>query len=223
MRTKREKSTRHPGLITLVAKHSSVCAAIQIVLLVSSPALGTFAQSIHAFDPGDPIRTIAPIENILGAPDMATHPWESTGCIGHLGSVVVDMGAVGFCDIPGADDIFLWFGGWTDAGYREVVEGLKLEASIDGLQFHFVGELPKGNNVDPPVALFRESMDLAASGLPRARYLRISDTGTDQAYGGLELNAIEAKVPEPATIVMLGLGSLMFLKKRNKRGAKNCL
>ena len=202
--------------MTGLAKSSFILAVIPIVLLASTQALGVYAESIHEFNPGYPIRdSIAPIENILGPPDMAIHPWESGGSIGHLGAVVVDMGAAGFHDTPG-DDIFLWFGGWTDTGYYEVVEGLIVEASIDGSQFHFVGELPKGNNVYAPVPPFKSPMDLAASGLSHARYLRISDTGTDRTYAGLELNAIEA-VPEPATVFMLGLGSLAFLRKSRKR------
>jgi len=204
--------------MTTAAKNFFVLAVISIVLLASSQAFGVYAQSIYAFNPGNPIHTIAPIENILGPPDMTTNPWGSGAAIGHLGSVVVDMGAAGIYDVPG-DDIFLWFGGFTSTSYYEVVEGLVVEASINGSQFHYVGELPKGNNVSAPVPLFSKPMDLAVSGLSHARYLRISDTGTDYAFGGLELNAIEA-VPEPATIAMLGLGGLILMIKNRKNRVK---
>ena len=212
METEWKRDVRYSELMTEVAKSSFILAVIPIVLLASSQALGVYGESIYDFNPGNPIHSIAPIENILGPPDMTTDPWGSTAAIGHLGSVVVDMGAAGIYDVPG-DDIFLWFGGFTNTNYYEVVEGLIVEASINGSQFHYVGELSKGNNVSAPVPPFSRPMDLAVSGLSHARYLRISDTGTDGAFGGLELNAIEA-VPEPATIAMLGLGSLMFLRRR---------
>jgi hypothetical protein len=179
------------------------------ILLTSTIALGSFAQSIVSFAPGNPRYEDAPIGNILGPPDEGTNWWEVQGSIGHFGSVIVDMGAEGFVDVPGPD-IFFWFGGFTDS---EVVEGFMVWASAAGSLFHFVASLPKEAEIPGPVPLFSKSVDMAPSGITFARYLWITDMGTDQQYGGLELNAIEV-APEPATLCLLGLGVLSLLRRK---------
>ena len=185
---------------------------ISALALSPSRAWGGYAQSIESFTPGSPIHSIAPIENILGAPDTTYNPWDSTGSIGHMGSVTVDMGQTGFTDVPG-DDIFLWYGGFTTPSYNEVLEGCRVEVSMDGLEFFFVGELPYGGIVGSPVAPLSRGLDISDSGLAHARYIRVWDTGTDVDAGGLELNAIEA-IPEPMTLSLLALGGLAMLRRR---------
>ena len=180
-------------------------------LLTSGVASGSFAQSIVSFTPGDPYYADAPIENILGPPDEG-HNWrEVQGSIGHLGSVVVDMGQ-SFHDVLGPDLLF-WLGGFIET--FEVVEGFKVEASTDGSDFHLLATLPKeGDRINGPVPLFSRSVDLAPSSITY-RYLRITDTGTDQEFRGVELNAIEV-VPEPASITFFGLGMLYISLRRRK-------
>lgn len=183
------------------------------ILLTSAVALGSFAQSIVSFTPGDPYWADAPIENILGPSDEGYGWREVQGSIGHLGSVVVDMGEAGFVDISGPD-IFFWFGGYTEIQVvGEVVEGFQVEASENGSQFHLVAELPRGEEIPCPVPLFSIPVDMAPSGIAFARYLRITDTGTDYDFRGLELNAIEA-IPEPASLLLLGLGAVLLRKRR---------
>jgi hypothetical protein len=181
--------------------------------LISSRAMGVYAQSIYQFSPGSPNWPDAPIENILGAPDTAEGWRDCQGGIGHLGWVIVDMGAGGIYDVSG-EDIFLWFGGFNSS--FEVVEALKVEASIDGSQFYLVGSLPAGSTIEAPVPLFSQSMDLGNSGLSHARYLKIYDMGSDETYCGLELNAVEG-VPEPATVLLLSAGLLALRKRRKVR------
>jgi hypothetical protein len=184
---------------------------ILVLLLTSGVASGSFAQSIVSFTPGDPYYLDAPIENILGPPDEG-HNWrEVQGSIGHLGSVVVDMGQ-SFHDVLGPDLLF-WFGGFEET--FEVVEGFLVEVSVDGSEFDLVPVLPKeGDRINGPVPLFSRSVDLAPSSIIY-RYLRITDTGTDQEFRGVELNAIEV-IPEPATFLLFGLGGLALLRKHIK-------
>lgn len=205
---------RIDGMKRISTKKMLLSVIIFCFLLITSRALGVYAQSIYQFNPGDPIWPDAPIENILGAPDITENWRQCQGSIGHNGSVVVDMGVGGIYDVPG-DDIFLWFGGFNSS--FEVVEGLQVFASSNGTDYFFVGELPKGDTIDAPVPLFARTMDLGTSGLSQARYLKITDTGTDEQYSGLELNAIEG-VPEPATILLLGAG--LFAFSRERKGQK---
>jgi len=182
------------------------------ILLTSRLAFASFAQDIIAFTPGNPYFPDAPIRNLLGPPDEAYNWRQVLGSIGHLGSVVVDMGEQGIVDVAGPD-IFLWHGGFADS--FAVIEGLQIEVSEDGSLFHLVAVLPEQDVIYPPVPLFSRPVDIAPTGLSVARFLRITDTGTDPEYYGLELNAIEA-IPEPATTALLGLGGLVLLRRRQK-------
>ena len=182
------------------------------ILLTSRLALASFAQDIIAFTPGTPYFPDAPIENLLGPPDEAYNWRRVLGSIGHLGSVVVDMGERGIVNVAGPD-IFLWHGGFADS--FAVIEGFQIEVSTDGSLFHLVAVLPEQDVIYPPVPLFSRPIDMAPSRLPAARFLRITDAGTDPEHYGLELNAIEA-IPEPATTGLLALGGLVLLRRRKK-------
>ncbi|MGD1042469.1 MAG: PEP-CTERM sorting domain-containing protein [Sedimentisphaerales bacterium] len=185
-----------------------------LVLLTSTVAFGSYAQSIVSFAPGSSHDVSAPITNILGAPDIGSYWQNVQGSIGNFGSVIVDMGAAGFANVPGPDILF-WFGGSTDSG---VVDGFMVWVSADVSTFHFVTSLPKEDTVPgPPGSLFSRSVDIASSGLTSARYIWITDMGTDQQGGGLKLNAIEVApevIPEPVTICLLGLGALGLLRRK---------
>jgi hypothetical protein len=191
---------------------------VLLILLTSAAAFGSYAQSIVSFARGDPCYPNAPIEHILGPPDTGYNWREVQGSIGHFGSVVVDMGEEGFIDVPGPDILF-YFGGYSEIqAVGEVFEGFQVEASADGSLFYFVDELLKAGTISCPVPLFARPVDMAPSGISFARYLRITDTGTDYEFGGLELNAIQAiqEAPEPATLLLLGFGGLSLLRKRRK-------
>ena len=180
---------------------------ILLVLLTSTVVLGSYAQSVVSFASGSPHNGSAPITNILGAPDSGLNWWNVQGSIGNFGSVIVDMGAV----VPGPN-IRFWFGGSADSG---VVDGFMVWASAgDSTTFHFVASLPKETTVPgPPGSLFSRSVDMTSSGITSARYIWVTDMGTDQQGGGLKLNAIEI-IPEPATMCLFGLGGLVLLRKK---------
>jgi hypothetical protein len=182
---------------------------ILFVLLTSTVAFGSYAQSIVSVAPGISHDVSAPIENILGAPDTGTNWQDVQGSIGSFGSVIVDMGAAGFTDGPG-NDITFWFGG---SGDSEVVEGFMVWISANGKDFSFVTSLPKEAEIPGPVPLFTRSVDIASTGLASARYIWVTDMGTDLSGGGFELNAIEVN-PEPATLCLLGFGALNLLRRR---------
>jgi hypothetical protein len=201
---------------TILSKNSVlVFGGVLLILLTSAAAFGSYAQSIVSFAPGNPRYEDAPIEHILGPPDVGYNWREVQGSIGHFGSVVVDMGEEGFVDVPGPD-ISFWFGGFEVT--KEYVEGFRVWASADGSLFYFVAELAKEAEIPGPVPLFSRDVDMAPSGLSFARYLWVTDTGTDQEFGGLELNAIQTiqESPEPATLFLLGLGGLALLRKQRK-------
>ncbi|MDM8008123.1 MAG: PEP-CTERM sorting domain-containing protein [Phycisphaerae bacterium] len=192
-----------------------VTVGLVLAALFPELSLGSYAQSVVEFIPGDPYFPDAPIENILGAPDTAPGWTSVQGSIGNLGVVVVDMGAEGVRDLPGNDLIF-WFGGFSDA--REIFEGFRVEASIDGAAFFLAADVPPSADIWPPVPLTPVYVEMGQSGLPYARYLRITDLGTDtgHVHAGLELNAIEG-LPEPSAIMLLMLGGLVVLQRRARR------
>lgn len=184
---------------------------ILFILLTSTVAFGSYAQSIVSVAPGLSHDVTVPIENVLGAPDVGTSWQDVEGSIGSFGSVIVDMGVAGFTDGPGTDITF-WFGGSPDS---EVVEGFMVWISANGKDFSFVTSLPKEPEVPGPVSLFTRSVDISSTGLAFARYIWVTDMGTDLTGGGFELNAIEV-IPEPATLCLLGFGALNLLRRRRR-------
>lgn len=129
----------------------------------------------------------AAIQNLLGPPDEGD--WAAVlGSIGHNGLVVVDFGGRLVEDGPGPDLLF-WVGGFADAD--EMIEGFRVEGSLDGQSFEYIAEISLQGRIPPPIPL--TAMQLDMQGKSPFRQLRITDIGTDPEYGGLELNAIEAK------------------------------
>ena len=167
------------------------------VVIMSVAAVGTaqgsFAVAVVDHDPGQAHYLKAPIDRLLGAPDAGLN-WEDVqGSVGHFGQVTVDMGVGGVQDVPGID-IRFWFGGFHSQQI-EVIEGFTVEISEDLVTFLPVGDFPREPTISGPIPLFSRDLDIAATGLAGARYLRITDTGTDEPFRGLELNAIEG-LPE---------------------------
>ncbi len=183
-------------------------------LFVPAIAQGSYVEAIVSFTPGEPYYEQAPIANILGPPDTGVVWTDVLGSIGHFGEVVVDMGEEGVRDLPG-DDLYVWFGGWQE-GSPERFEGFRLEASRNGSDYYLVSEVPLGLTVPSPIAPTPVDLDLSPSGLAFARYLRITDTGTDPGARGLELNAIEGRIPEPTTLSLLALGALALARRRKR-------
>jgi len=115
-----------------------------------------------------------------------------------------------------------WMGGGAEP------DQLVVEASQDGNTFHRLSGLEDNDFEWSSVDLKgddnhgdegkRYSWDLGSGGLESAQYVRLS--GTSSASHGMEVDAIGAAVPEPASAMLLGIGAGAIglnLRRRSER------
>lgn len=153
----------------------------------------------------------------LGAPGAATHPGLATANTGS--SVTYSLG--GATDITSVS----LFGAWTDNLHdrSRFTLAYTTSATLFGASFVTIGSW----QFDPVVGNGLQSATKATvtdnGGLPigpRARFLRVTFPGQENAYGGYsEIDVVgtaSAPIPEPTSLGLLGLGALALIGKRRR-------
>ena len=177
-------------------KHAAITAVTILVCALTAQA-SNYAESIHEFVPGLGVWPESPSDP-LGAPDLDVTT-DAYG-IGRGGTLTLEM-SFPFYDIPGADLTVYEYG--TVAGGTN--DSFDVYVSSDASLFHFVGSRPGDHTM----------FDLSGIGASGPfLYVKIVDTDTTGMYDGADIDAVEAMVPEPATLGLLGLGGLTLLKRR---------
>lgn len=176
-----------------------------------------FAQAVHTVDygPGAGFGQSLMDNIVLGPPrgNGAASGGLHVVSLGQSGEIILDLGTCPAIDGPGTDFIVFenafFIGGNTSAPYAELAT---VAASDDGVNFtefpcadathpydgcagwHPVYSHPD-NGIDPfdPAVAGGDAFDLAAIGLAKARYVRITDNGTSGSAGptaGFDLDAL---------------------------------
>ena len=145
-----------------------------------------FANRVVRFRPGARAnRDFSDQVKVLGPPDMRNDPAEGFLHLGVGGSITVEFTDSEIVDRPGPD-LRIW-------GDPENDELIKVEVSQDGVSYQSLGFA--GESV---------SLDLARVGLRTARFVRITDDGSQEqvgAFPGAELDAVQS-LHAPSTVLL---------------------
>lgn len=115
-------------------------------------------------------------------------------------------------------DVFL---GWNDSGRDD--SSFNLLVSVDGISFTSVAGYDKGADdtgahTAPVTNLHRFTDDGGAALAQSVRYVQLHFTDADNGFAGMaEVDIFGTAVPEPAAPMLLGLGSLLGLSRRQRR------
>lgn len=128
--------------------------------------------------------------------------------------VTFDLGA--FYDISQVNVIL----GWNDSGRDD--SSFSLYTSADNITFDLVAAYAKpedntGDILTPVTNLHSVADDGGADIATSVRYVQIVFTDADNGFAGLaEIDVFGSAVPEPSSILLLGLGSLAALTRRRR-------
>jgi len=163
-------------VITLLSQLKEILAAVRT----------SFADRVVHFRPGAHAnRDFPDPAKLLGPPDMRHDPVEGFLHLGAGGSITVEFTDNEIVNRPGPDLRI-----WGDPDNDELI---KVEVSKDGITYQSLGFV--GESV---------SLDLARIGLGTARFVRISDDGSQEqvgAFPGAELDAVQS-LHAPSTVLL---------------------
>lgn len=196
--------------------HILLLICLAILLFDYSPVWAVYAENIIEHSPQAP-DSLSP-EVILGPPDAGWDPLEeyvgftdfeqvSTDIPGY---VTIGFGGKMLQDISGNEIIVHLYDWHLGDNY---VESFEVLASVDNSNWESLGIATPSEGNEPHVRA-SVSFDLADMGLDYAYYIKIKNIRNEPlTHEGPDIDAIEY-IPEPATILLLGLGGLVLRKRK---------
>ncbi len=111
---------------------------------------------------------------------------------------------LGIPDVPGDDLVIRYYAGPGAAA--------NVLASVDGVSFKAIGTIPSGT----PGYLVDAAFDFAGLFSGGVHYVKLERTASGPQTG-LFFDAFGGVVPEPATISLLGCGSVLLMRRRRRK------